>query len=174
MMVTNLLEQSAAQTPLASSGGEQQRGSKTCSKVCFLLYLWLSLWHSQTDVLSHSWAQVIFYRCCPQMKSCSWQHLKAQPPQRTSLSPAAFTKVLTTPRPASVLSQFQPAAVRSWRGLFGGQVIRRVPNAARSNQHQVFGSAYLCPQVVAGRAPCVQQTCPDPLLSPPGELRSPR
>lgn len=47
MMVTNLLEQSAEQTPLASSGGEQQRGSKTCSKVFgvffFLLYLWLSL-----------------------------------------------------------------------------------------------------------------------------------
>lgn len=44
------------------------------------------------------------------MKRCSWQHLKAQPPQRTSLSPAAFRKVLTTSRPAFVLSQFQPAA----------------------------------------------------------------
>lgn len=39
MMVTNLLEQSAEQTSLASSGGEQQRGSKTCSKVFFALFV---------------------------------------------------------------------------------------------------------------------------------------
>lgn len=35
MMVTNLLEQSGEQTPLASSGCEQQRGSKTCSRFFF-------------------------------------------------------------------------------------------------------------------------------------------